>query len=156
MTKAPPSNQVQSMLEAYKSYLAENSLKFTRQREVILEEFLSDPIHLSAEDLFRKVQERDSKIGLASIYRTLNSLVDAGLAVERRFLDKSSVYEYNDPDEHHDHLICMTCQKIFEFENTEIEKLQELVASQMGFTLMDHKLELYGKCNRKNCKHNTK
>ncbi len=153
MADSQPSKRIKTLMDAYKAYLTENALKFTRQREVIVEEFLCDPVHISAEDLFRKVQERDSKIGLASIYRTLNSLVDAGLAVERRFLDKSSVYEYNDPHEHHDHLICMRCQHIFEFENDEIETLQETVAKNMGFTLTDHKLELYGLCNKKNCKY---
>lgn len=153
MSKTKSPKKIAALLEAYKDYLAQNSLKFTKQREVIVEEFFKDPIHISAEDLFKLVQKRDSKIGLASIYRTLNSLVDAGLAVERRFLDKSSVYEYNDPHEHHDHLICMRCHHIFEFENTEIETLQEAVASEMGFKLTDHKLELYGICNKKNCKY---
>lgn len=153
MAKAQTSKRVGSLLSAYKAYLAENALKFTKQREVIVEEFFRDPVHLSAEELFKRVQDRDPKIGLASIYRTLNSLVDAGLAVERRFLDKTSVYEYNDPHEHHDHLICMRCHHIFEFENEEIESLQESVAKRLGFTLTDHKLELYGVCNKKNCKY---
>ncbi len=153
MAKVQSTKRVATLMEAYKSYLTDNSLKFTKQREVIVEEFFRKSIHLSAEELFKLVQKQDSKIGLASIYRTLGSLVDAGLAVERCFLDKTSVYEYNDPHEHHDHLICMRCHHIFEFENEEIEKLQETVAKGLGFTLTDHRLELYGICNKKDCKY---
>ena len=143
----------ESLLEDYRNFLAENGLKYTKQREVIVEEFLQSGAHISAEDLHARVQKRNKRIGLASIYRTLSSLVDAGLAVERRFLDKSSVYEYNDPKEHHDHLICTKCHHIFEFENDEIERLQVEVAKKLGFALADHRLELFGRCQRKNCKY---
>jgi Fur family ferric uptake transcriptional regulator len=138
-------------MEAYKDYLSNKGLKSTRQRTLIVEEFFREGAHINADDLFRKVQKRDSSIGLASVYRTLKSLVDSGLAVERRFLNKSSVFEYNDPTAHHDHFICMKCHHIIEFENEEIERLQEQVAKQLGFRLIDHKLELYGICTKGDC-----
>lgn len=140
-----------ALLDAYREYLVEAGLKMTRQRLLIVEEFFKEGAHVSADELFRNVQKRDSRIGLASVYRTLKSLVDSGLAVERRFLDKSSVFEYNDPTAHHDHLICMRCNQIIEFENAEIERLQEQVARQLGFRLIDHKLELYGVCAKGDC-----
>jgi Fur family ferric uptake transcriptional regulator len=90
-------------------------------------------------------------VGLASVYRTIGSLVEAGLAVERRFLDRTSVYELEEPGQHHDHLICLRCRKIFEFENDEIEQQQKKVAEGLGFSLKEHKLELYGWCQRTNC-----
>ncbi len=107
--------------------------------------------HLSAEDLFRIVKKKAAGVGLASVYRTISSLVEAGLAVERRFLDRTSVYELSQAGHHHDHLICMRCRKIFEFENEAIEEQQTRVAESLGFTLKDHKLELYGWCQRTNC-----
>lgn len=143
--------KIQSLVHAYRDYLVQQKLKSTRQRLLIVEEFFKGGAHISADDLFRKVQKRYRGIGLASVYRTLKSLVESGLAVERRFLDKSSVFEYNNPTAHHDHLICMRCHQIIEFENEEIERLQEQVAKQLGFRLIDHKLELYGVCLRGDC-----
>ena len=158
MTKRPkskavalPEHELGSLLAAYKAYLAQHKLKYTAQREVILSEFLRSGGHLSAEELFRMVKKKASGVGLASVYRTLGSLVDAGLAVERRFLDRTSVYELHEPGQHHDHLICLKCKKIFEFENEAIEDQQRRVAESLGFQLKDHKLELYGWCQRTNC-----
>lgn len=150
--KPPATNQeLDTFLETYRQYLAQHQLKMTNQRKVILTEFLRAGGHLSAEDLFRIVKKRDSGVGLASVYRTINSLVDAGLAVERRFLDRTSVYELHEPGQHHDHLICMRCKKIFEFENEAIEEQQKKVAEHLGFALKDHKLELYGWCQKTAC-----
>jgi Fur family ferric uptake transcriptional regulator len=140
-----------TLLEAYKAYLVEHKLKFTAQRETIIAEFLRAGGHVSAEELFRIVKKKAAGVGLASVYRTINSLVEAGLAVERRFLDRTSVYELSEPGHHHDHLICMRCRKIFEFENEAIEEQQGKVAEGLGFALKDHKLELYGWCQRTNC-----
>ena len=144
-------HDLESLLEDYKAYLSQHQLKMTNQRKVIISEFVRSGGHLSAEELFRVVKKKAAGVGLASVYRTINSLVEAGLAVERRFLDRTSVYELEDPGHHHDHLICMRCRKIFEFENEPIEELQRKVAEGLGFTLKDHKLELYGWCQRPAC-----
>ena len=143
--------ELSALLEAYRAYLAQHKLKFTAQRETIIAEFMRVGGHISAEELFRLVKKKSAGVGLASVYRTINSLVEAGLAVERRFLDRTSVYEIHEPGHHHDHLICMRCRKIFEFENDAIEEQQKKVAESLGFTLKDHKLELYGWCQRQNC-----
>ena len=146
-----PSAAIEDFLEKYKEYLSKNQLKFTNQRRVIISEFLGVGGHVSVEELFVISKKKDTGIGLASVYRTVNSLVEAGLAVERRFLDRTSVFEILEAGHHHDHLICMKCRKIFEFENEAIEEQQKKVAESLGFTLQDHKLELYGWCNRNNC-----
>jgi Fur family ferric uptake transcriptional regulator len=149
--KAQEPGEFEAWLGRYKQYLVQHQLKFTNQRRLILAEFFRSGGHLSAEELFRLVKKKAAGVGLASVYRTINSLVEAGLAVERRFLDRNSLYEMNVPGQHHDHLICMRCRKIFEFENDEIEAQQQRVAEQLGFTLKDHKLELYGWCQRPAC-----
>lgn len=151
-TTSPASpDELTHILELYKDYLAQHQLKFTNQRKVIITEFFRSGGHLSAEELFRIVKKKAAGVGLASVYRTINSLVEAGLAVERRFLDRTSVYEVHEPGHHHDHLICLRCRKIFEFENDAIEQQQQKVAQEMGFTLKDHKLELYGWCQKTAC-----
>ena len=102
-----PDHELATLLEAYKAYLTQHKLKFTAQREVIIAEFLRSGGHISAEELFRTVKKKASGVGLASVYRTINSLVEAGLAVERRFLDRTSVYELHQPGNHHDHLLSL-------------------------------------------------
>ena len=134
------------------SYLEKQTLKQTRQRKIVVEEFLSLDRHVDAEDLHGIVRKRDPKVGLATVYRTLNLLKEAGLADQKSFRDGRSVFEIHRPDHHHDHLVCLDCGKIVEFENDEIESLQEKVAEGLGFKLTGHRLDLYGRCLRRDCK----
>jgi Fur family ferric uptake transcriptional regulator len=94
------------------------------------------------------VQKVNSKIGYATVYRTLKLLLDSGLAAERKFEDGQTRYEHADPEEHHDHLICLSCGDILEFEEERIEALQNEVAKKFGFEVVNHNLELYGYCEK--------
>lgn len=132
-------------------YLARQALKQTRQRKVVVEEFLRVDRHVDAEDLHNIVRKRDPRVGLATVYRTLNLLKEAGLADQKSFRDGRSVFEVHRPDHHHDHLVCLDCGRVMEFENAQIEKLQAQVATELGFQLTGHRLDLYGKCNREAC-----
>ena len=132
-------------------YLAKRQLKQTRQRKVIVEQFLKMDSHLDAEELHRLINREGHQIGLATIYRTLNLLTEAGLVEQKSFQDGRSVYEVQQPDGHHDHLICADCGTVFEFENSEIERLQERVAAEHGFRLKSHRLDLIGSCIRPQC-----
>jgi Fur family ferric uptake transcriptional regulator len=124
-----------------------HGLKLTRQREIILEAFLAAPRHVPVEELLGTVRQKDGGIGHATVYRTMKLFVEAGIASERHFSDGPTQYEPQaDGHEHHDHLICTSCGRIVEFENEEIERLQEAVARGHGFTLTHHKMELYGVC----------
>ncbi|MFQ6111757.1 MAG: Fur family transcriptional regulator, partial [Nitrospinota bacterium] len=95
--------------EILEHYIAENKLKLTRQRRLILDTFLEIESHLSAEELYRHLQGKDKSIGLATVYRTLKLLSQAGLAAERRFGDGQTRYEHVYAHEHHDHLVCERC-----------------------------------------------
>ena len=128
------------------AYMDKNGLRSTSQRRAVTDVFFRSTGHLSIEDLLALVRERDSKIGYATVYRTLKLLKDCGIAYERHFGDGVSRYEIALEDEHHDHLICLDCGKIVEFENDEIERLQEVLAKKHGFTLKRHTHELYGIC----------
>jgi Fur family ferric uptake transcriptional regulator len=132
-------------LEVLSKHLKDNGLKNTHQREVIFEIFLRSEEHLSIEDLLAKVREVDSNIGYATVYRNLQILQDCGLASKLEF-EGQSLFEK--AGKHHDHLICIKCGKISEFENEEIENIQEKVAKDLGYQLLSHKHELYGKCSR--------
>lgn len=128
------------------SWIAERGLKATRQRDVIVDAFFSEPGHLSVEELVEKARKRDSSIGAATVYRTMKILAEAGLASVRHFEGGQTRYEAALDRQHHDHLICTSCGSIVEFENERIEELQDRVAADHGFTVTHHKLELYGLC----------
>src|SRR5579884_722933 len=136
-------------ISALKDHLAKHQLKLTRQREQILDVFLKNE-HITAEQMYRQLAKKDPHIGLATIYRTLNLFCEAGLAQARHFGTQTQ-YDNVTHKGHHDHLICTSCGKIVEFENCDIERLQEEVARRNGFTITTHKLELYGLCA--GCRH---
>ncbi len=126
------------------SYVARKALKWTRQRQVILDVFLDSGEHLTSEEIHAMVVRQDPTIGLATVYRTLRLFVEAGIASERRFQDGVTRYEVR--HEHHDHLICVRCGRIVEFESDAIESLQDTIAEEHGFSLLSHRHELYGAC----------
>ena len=127
------------------SYLDENNLKHTRQREAVLEVFLEARGHITIEDLSRKVRELHPRIGYTTVYRTLKILCEAGLASERHFDDGATRYEIK--QKHHDHLVCVRCRKIIEFKSPAIESAQQDIAKRHGFHLIRHRHELYGYCS---------
>ena len=131
--------------EKWRAYIQDRRLNTTSQREAIVEQFLRTRDHVSIDDLLSKVRKRHPKVGYATVYRTLKLLVDSGLAVERQFGDGQARYEI--VGDHHDHLICMKCGLILEFEDAEIERLQDRIAQRLGnFTVLRHRHELYGLC----------
>jgi Fur family ferric uptake transcriptional regulator len=129
---------------ALSAYLEEKSLKHTRQRDVILDAFLDAGGHATSEELYQHVREINPNIGYTTVYRTMKLLVDAGIAQERHFDDGIARYEIE--HEHHDHLVCLECGKIVEFESPLIEATQEQIAAENNFTLKRHRHELYGYC----------
>jgi Fur family ferric uptake transcriptional regulator len=130
--------------ERWRSYLQSQGLNTTQQRDAIVEQFLRSRDHVSIDELLAKVRKRNRRIGYATVYRTLKLLVDSGLANKRQFGDGQTRYEV--AGEHHDHLICTECGKILEFEDEEIERLQERIAARLGFSVTGHRHELYGLC----------
>ena len=131
--------------EALAAYLEKNHLKQTRQRELILQTFLEANRHVTSDDLYQAVRKEHSNIGYTTVYRTMKLLVEAGLATERHFDDGITRYEIE--QEHHDHLVCIKCGKIQEFECEEIEERQNEVAADHGFEILRHRHELYGHCS---------
>lgn len=131
--------------ERWRAYLDDRRLNTTVQREAIVEQFLKTPDHVSIDELLAKVRRRHHRVGYATVYRTLKLLVDSGLAIERQFGDGQARYEV--AGAHHDHLICARCGHILEFEDEEIERLQEKIAQRLGgFTVIRHRHELYALC----------
>jgi len=131
--------------------LKSSGLKATLPRIKILEVFQKTALrHMTAEDVFKALLADGSDIGLATVYRVLMQFEQAGILLRSHFESGKSVFELNE-GQHHDHLVCLTCGRVEEFYDAEIEQRQRAVASARGFELHDHALALYGACTKKNC-----
>ena len=139
-------------LERLRFYIQEQGMKNSRQRETISEVFFVSQEHMRVEDILQRAREKDPKISLATVYRTMKFLMDCGLAEARHFEDGYTRYEPSEAGgAHHDHLICTRCGKIVEFVDDRIEALQGEVAARFGFHVTSHKMELYGECFDPDC-----
>ena len=128
--------------------LKNSGLKVTLPRLKILELFQNrEPgqRHLSAEDVYRLLLSEDMDIGLATIYRVLTQFEQAGILVRRNFESGKALYELN-KGEPHDHLLCLSCGKVVEFNDTQITKRQEEIAQEYQFVIQERSMTLYGMC----------
>ena len=118
-------------------------VRLTDQRKLIAKVMSESESHPDVDELHKKVSKLDSKISIATVYRTVKLFEEAGIVSKHDFKGNKSRYEQA-PEEHHDHLIDVNSGEITEFVNEEIEKLQKQVAEKLGYKLVDHRLELYG------------
>ena len=133
-------------LEIFDGFIKSKGLRHTSKRERILETFLSVERHVSADELYKVVKRKDSSIGYTTVYRALKLLAECGLSREIDFGDGTLRFEHNYGHEHHDHLVCTKFGKFIEVVKPKIEKLQEDLAKEHGFTPMNHKLQIFGIC----------
>ncbi len=122
----------------------EKGLRMTGQRRVIARVLAAADDHPDAEAVYRRVSKIDKKISLATVYRTLRLFSETGIIESHDFRDGRARYEAAD-DDHHDHLIDLSTGDVIEFVDVEIERLQERIAKKLGYELIDHRLELYGR-----------
>lgn len=137
----------ESPVYTFENYLKQKNLKLTHQRQGVVQTFSGHKGHISAEELYRKVQKKFPEIGFTTVYRTLNLMVAAGIASANNFKSSFTRFELIGKKDHHDHLICTKCGEIIEFENKLIEDLQGSVAKEHGFKLTEHTLEIFGICS---------
>jgi len=138
-------NKSEQRMNLFHSRLRDRGLKSTGQRDDIARVFFELSRHISAEELYAEVRKVNPHVGYATIYRTLKLLKECELLYERHFDEGQARYEVAG-EHHHDHFICDRCAKIIEFENDEIEEMQQRIAEKLGVTLTHHKMELYGVC----------
>jgi len=139
-----PESKIEAMCVA-------KGLKMTDQRRVIARVLSQATDHPDVEEVHRRASDLDPRISIATVYRTVRLLEESELIERHDFGDGRARYE-EASDDHHDHLIDVSTGKVIEFHNEEIEKLQELVAKKLGYQLVDHRLELYGKPLKPNAK----
>ena len=110
---------------------------------------------MSAEDVYKQLLSTGDDVGLATVYRVLTQFEQAGLLTRSNFEAERAVFELNE-GAHHDHLVCLTCGRVEEFVDSEIEQRQKRIAADKGFVLRDHALALYGECIKEDCPHRPK
>ena len=135
------------------SELKSSGLKATLPRLKILEVFQrAEQRHMTAEDVFKALLAEGADIGLATVYRVLMQFEQAGLLSRSHFESGKSVFELNQ-GQHHDHLVCLSCGRVEEFFDPDIELRQRAIAEARGFALQDHALSLYAVCTKSDCPH---
>ena len=140
---APDLDRLRTDLNAF---MLRRGLRSTEQRRLIIDTLFTAREHVTIDRLLEQVRATDPRVGYATVYRTLKLLTESGVAQEHHFGDGHTRYELADSEAHHDHLICVECNSITEFEEPAVEALQERIASRHGFEIRAHKHELYGVC----------
>ncbi|MDP2850483.1 MAG: Fur family transcriptional regulator [Sulfuricurvum sp.] len=143
------------LLSDFKQLLKVNGLKFTIQREVILEMLYNSDEHLTPEGLHHLIQQKHPELntGIATVYRTLSLLEDSEMVTSLSFGAQGKKYELGAKD-HHDHIICTSCGNITEFVDEQIELRQREITEALGFVMQEHSMQIYGIC--KNCQEKPK
>ncbi len=141
------STQTQPFIRLFGRYLRDQGLPVTQQREAVAEVVFGASEHLSVDDIEQQLRRAGHRIGKATIYRTLDLLVRSQLVAEHDFGEGFKRYEHRlsrQPD--HEHLICLECGTVLEFESPEIREVEARVSEEFGFTPSRHKVEIYGLC----------
>ena len=141
------------MNELEPEHLKSAGLKSTLPRLKVLDLFKNgQERHMSAEDVYQLLRDSGDNVGLATVYRVLTQFEQAGLLVRHNFEGGKSVFELNEGT-HHDHIVCMQCGHVEEFYDSAIESRQKKIATELGFEIHDHSLQIYGDCTKAKCPH---
>ncbi len=141
---------MQAAIKQFEKYLKDKNLNLTSQRKEVFDVFLSSGRHLTVEELYNLVKKKNPRIGQATVFRTLKLLSESDLAKKVVLGDNRTRYEIKYGVEHHDHLICLGCDKFIEAVDPAIERLQRKLCKKFGFTPRKHSLEIFGFC--KDCR----
>ena len=138
--------QIDHAISVFEELLRAERLKMTGQRRNMVRAALDQRGHFTAEELYRRLVGEGESVSMATVYRGLRLLEESGIVEGHDFADGQRRYEQALKREHHDHMVCVDCRRVFEFQNPEIEKQQRVVADDHGFEIEDHTLTLYVKC----------
>ena len=147
----PTKIQFEEVKDRFGSFLKERQLRQTPERVSILEEIYRATHHFDADELYLKLKENNVRVSRATVYNTLDLLIECKLVRRHQFGNKQAKYEPAHSYGQHDHLICEDCNQLFEFCDPRIHGIQEMVAEIFQFDVVRHSLNLYGHCQRENC-----
>jgi len=141
--------------EKFTEFLRKGKNRITPERFEVMEAALDYEGHFGADDLYIEMKNLDSTISRATVYNTLELLVQCELISKRNFGENTTKYESNFRRQVHDHLICMDCGRIVEFVNPNLKKLPEEISNELGFEFSSHSFNIFARCkDPKNCKYN--
>jgi Fur family ferric uptake transcriptional regulator len=133
-------------LAAFEKFLRTERLKMTGQRRHMVRAALETRGHFTAEELYQRLVHEGEQVSMATVYRGLRLLEDSGIVEGHDFADGQRRYERALKRDHHDHMVCVDCRSVIEFQNDEIERQQQLAAEEHGFDIEAHDLTLYVRC----------
>jgi Fur family ferric uptake transcriptional regulator len=135
-----------TVVERFVAYLRQHNLPVTAQRLSIAEVLLSSDRHLSAEEVADELERRGRKVGTATVYRAIDTLLESGLVVERDFGEGFRRFEPARDIPHHEHLVCAQCGRVEEFRDERLERMTTIIAESRGFARQRHLLVIHGIC----------
>ncbi len=137
---------LQQAVATFEEFLRAERLKMTGQRRQMVRAALDQRGHFTAEELYQRLVREGESVSMATVYRGLRLLEDAGIVEGHDFADGQRRYERALQVEHHDHMVCVDCREVIEFRSEEIEKIQKGIAEEQGFDIEEHNLTLYVAC----------
>jgi Fur family ferric uptake transcriptional regulator len=132
----------------FREYLRDRRLKYTRERQTLVQEVLSNSEHFEAEQLLISLRQAGKRVAKATIYRTLPLLVDCGIIKQVQFGDSLARYEHTFGQDPHDHMVCRRCRRIIEFDSSEVLRLRKELAGRHRFYPISHRFQITGLCEK--------
>jgi len=144
-------DQIDIVRGRFNDYLRKQNLRQTAERASIFEAVYDTDDHFDADELFLRLRKNEVTVSRATVYNTLELLVECNLVVRHQFGNKQAKYERSFRFWQHDHLICMDCNKLFEFCDPRIQSIRDMVADIFEFEISHHSLNMYGHCKKESC-----
>jgi len=141
--------QIEEIKKSFLKFLRDKHHRITNERLLILDSALGMKSHFDADELYMKMKNNFIRASRATVYKTLDLMSECGILTKHNFKGDRSRYETKYGRKHHYHIICVSCNRIVEFEDTRIEKLQEKICKEYNLTLLDHTLQVFAMCNDK-------
>ncbi len=146
MAKRLSRGEIKTAENIFREYLHDRGLKYTPERRMVLYEVLKSDQHFEAEELLMHLRQGEKQVAKATIYRTLPLLVNCGILSQVQFGEKLTRYENAFSQEAHDHMICLRCRRIIEFDNKDVIRLRTVLAARYKFHAQSHRFQITGLC----------
>jgi len=146
-----PQQKIDEVRSIFQAYLKKRNKRQTPERFSVLEEIYKTDDHIDADELYIRLKQDGTRVSRATVYNTLELLIECELVVRHQFGKNQAKYERAYSYWQHDHLICMDCNELFEFCDPRLQSIQEMVAEIYEFEIKHHSLNMYGHCVRENC-----